>query len=213
MPTRKPKPCIGVLTFEVMRVDNVLQLLPAGEFRSRDGRPKECATWKIDGRIADRVIAFAAARQTPFVIDYEHQTLYTEQNGKPAPAAGWFKSMEWRDGVGLFATAPEWTAAAAAHIDAREYRFFSPVFSYDPVSGEVLQMLMGALTNNPGIDGMQDVVAAMSARFLDPDQPEEVRVNETLKKLLAAIGLAETTTEADALSTVVALNRHRGQPS
>src|SRR5690606_17995947 len=80
-----------------------IQLLPAGAFRARDGRPEKIPHWFIDGDIAAAVIARAASRKTPLVIDYEHQTLLTEQNGQPAPAAGWFREMEWRDGAGLFA--------------------------------------------------------------------------------------------------------------
>lgn len=209
MPTRANQPRIGALTFEVKRAGNALQLTPVGPFRSRDGRPAECAAWNIDAAIAQRVIARAAARQTPFVIDYEHQTLYTEKNGQPAPAAGWFKGLEWRDGEGLFASDAEWTAKASAHIDAREYLYFSPVFSYHPQTGEVLQMLMGALTNNPGIDGMQEVVA-LAARFIDPPT-EEVRMPELLKKLLAALGLAETATEQDALAAMTALKTKADQ--
>jgi phage I-like protein len=77
------------------------------------------------------LIAAADARQTPYVIDYEHQTLRSAKNGLPAPASGWFKKLEWREGVGLFAVDVEWTDAAAAAIDAGEYRFISPVFLYD----------------------------------------------------------------------------------
>lgn len=175
-----------------------IQLLPAGEFAARDGRPGDGRTWKIDAAQAATLIAAANSRKTPYVIDYEHQTLHAERNGRPAPAAGWFKTLEWRDGKGLYATDVEWTERAAAMIQAGEYKFLSPVFVADVASGAVVEMLMAAVTNNPALDGMD----AVAARF---SEPPETPMNETLKKLLAALGLPENTVEADALTAVAAL--------
>ena len=73
------------------------RILPAGNFRTRDGRPKEIAHWRIDRQIASEVIALANLRKDDFVIDYDHQTL----SGKGGAAAGWFKGLEWREGDGL----------------------------------------------------------------------------------------------------------------
>lgn len=182
-----------------------LQILPAGTFRARDGRPAEVPAWKLDAEQAARVIATAARQQTRIVIDYEHQTLRAEKNGQPAPAAGWIdpQKLEWRDGQGLFARDVEWTAAAAAHIAAGEYRYFSPVFEYDKRTGAVLALRLGALTNNPGLDGMAAVaLSALSTHLIDEEIPA---VNETLKKLLAALGLPEATSEETALTAVAAL--------
>jgi phage I-like protein len=201
---------IAALTLDVKSGTEV-QLMPAGEFRARDGRPDGIKGWFIDTALAARVIAQAAARKTPFVIDYEHQTLLTDKNGQPAPAAGWFSKLEWRDGDGLYAIDVEWTAKARAMIDAQEYRFLSPVFSYDPKRGDVLQMLHAALTNVPALDGMAEVAAA-AARYFDPVQlEEEPLMNELLKKLLAALGLQETATEEAALSAVTALKTKADQ--
>lgn len=170
-----------------------IQLLPAGpEFRARDGRPKGIAGWKIDGAIAERVIARAAARKTPFVIDYEHQTLAAEHNGQAAPASGWFEGgrLEWREGAGLYAVDVAWTAKAKAHIDDREYKFISPVFSYDPKTGEVLQLQMAAITNNPGLDGM-DAVVAMAQEFFTRDGGEGMDIDAARKWLERAIARHE----------------------
>ena len=183
-----------------------VQLLPAGVFRSSDGsgRPADAPHWKLDGAIAARLIARAAAKANPMVIDYEHQTLYAEKNGQPAPAAGWFvgKSLEWRDGQGLFALDPAWTRPAAAMIANEEYKFISPVFEYDRATGEVLDIRMAALTNNPGLTGMAAVALTALNDFSTEEDPP---VNETLKKLLAALGLAETIGEAEAVSAAAAL--------
>ena len=199
------KTSVAALASALPADGQAVQLLPAGVFRSNDGsgRPADAPHWKLDGAAAARLIARVAAKANPLVIDYEHQTLYAEKNGQKAPAAGWFagKSLQWRDGVGLFAVDPEWTPAAAGHIASREYRFISPVFEYDRASGEVLDLRMAALTNNPGLSGM----AAVALTALNDFSTQEEHVNETLKKLLAAIGLAEDAGEADAMAAVAAL--------
>ncbi|WP_420996233.1 phage protease [Cupriavidus sp. 30B13] len=157
---------IARLSVEIRPGSNELQLMPAGPFRSRDGRPKECDAWHIDASTAAALIEQANARQTPYVIDYEHQTLTAATSGHPAPASGWFSKMEWREGEGLFAIDVEWTERAATMIAAREYRYISPVFSYDPKTGAVGQLLHAALTNNPAIDGMDDVSIAAASRLM-----------------------------------------------
>ncbi|WP_281424767.1 phage protease [Paludibacterium yongneupense] len=115
-------------------------------------------------------------------------------------AAGWFKNLEWRDGQGLFATDVEWTPAAAKAIADHEYRFISPVFRFDPQTGDVQQIYMAALTNNPGLDGMQSV--ALSAFLSSQKEPP---MNKLLEALLAQLGLSTQTPDDQALA---ALNAH-----
>src|SRR5690606_27549845 len=80
-----------------------IQVIPAGAFRARDGRPKDVPFWRMDTAAAKSVIdAFSAEQYRP-VVDYEHQTLHAESNGKDAPAAGWIQQLEWREGDGLYA--------------------------------------------------------------------------------------------------------------
>lgn len=202
---------LAALSFSLAPGAAEIQLTPAGPtFRSGDGsgRPADVPAWRIDAAIAARLTAQLAARKNPLVIDYEHQTLLADQNGKPAPAAGWFKALEWREGQGLFATGVEWTASAAAMIAAGEYRYLSPVFEYNRQTGEVQAVRMAALTNNPGLDGMSAVALKAINDFADSTdfQPEEsTPMNETLKKLLATLGLPGDSLEADALSAVAAL--------
>jgi len=207
----KKSTALAVLSFQLTPGSSgAVQLTPAGPaFRSADGsgRPVDVAAWRIDADIAARVIARHAAHVNQLVIDYEHQTLLSEKNGQPAPAAGWFSGVEWREGQGLFAAVVEWTDKAAAMIQAGEYRYISPVFEYDRTTGEVLFVRMAALVNAPGLDGMSAVaLSAALADYPTPDfQPEEDLMNETLKKLLAAIGLPADALEADALTAVAAM--------
>lgn len=185
----------------------MLQLTPAGTFKPNDGRELKPGAWRIDAASAQHVIERFKTRGKPPVIDYEHQTLKKEQNGQPAPAAGWIRDLRWVDGQGLYAVA-ELTARARDYIKAGEYLYFSPVFEYDEITGTVLAVHMGALTNDPGISGMEplSLVAAATAAFLpSTPPPKEPSVNPLLKALLAALGLPETTTEPAAIAALTAL--------
>ncbi len=194
-------------TFELGRVaSNEIQLLPAGLFRATDGRPEKLAGWKMDAAIAARIIAAVAALNRNLVIDYEHQTLHAETNGQPAPAAGWFKTLEWREGKGLFATDVEWTARAKEMIEAGEYKYISPVFTFNPKTGEVGQLQLAALTNYPGLDGMAEVLARAAARFNDDSTSQEKStMNKLLLAVLAALSLPNTGTEDEAIAGLATL--------
>lgn len=185
-----------------------LQATPAGQFKPSDGREMEVPAWNINRAVAAKVISRFQARKTPPVVDYEHQTLHKEKNGQPAPAAGWIRAMEWREGEGLFVRV-ELTARAASYVGTNEYLYFSPVFLYHPKTGDVLDVQMGALTNFPAIDGMEalSLRAAASAMFgidLNDLNDEEPQMNELLKAVRAALGLSETATEAEAAAALSA---------
>ena len=141
-----------------------VQLTPAGDFRPSDGRSIPTGKWHIDQAVANRAIAAFRSRKTPNVVDYEHQTLHKEKNGQPAPAAGWFKDLEWHEGIGLFGLV-QLTARAQRAIQDGEYRYVSPVFSYDESTGDVLDIKMAAITNTPAIDGMEPLARQAAATF------------------------------------------------
>lgn len=205
---------IAVCTFQVPSPGadglTLIQFTPAGTFGPADGRKLDVPAWRIDAASAQHVIASHAARTQPVVIDYEHQTLHKEANGQPAPAAGWLRDLRWVDGEGLFG-AVALTARARQAIDDKEYLYFSPVFEY-ATDGTVLAVHMGALTNNPGIHGMQplSLLAAATAAFLpanhlNPIIHQEQSVNHLLAALLASLGLPATTTEETAIAALTAL--------
>ena len=127
-------------------------------------------------------------------MDYEHQTINAAENGKPAPAAGWIESLE-AGPDGLYATV-KWPDAARAFIQADEYRYISPVFSFDPETGAVLELKSAALTNYPALDGMD----AVTARAED-DPPMK---KETLEALRHFFGLAADADEDAALAALKA---------
>lgn len=180
-----------------------IQLTPAGFFRAVDGRPTDAPNgWFIDADTASSIVAQVAALQNDLVIDYEHQTLHKEKNGQPAPAAGWFKRLEWREGSGLWAVDVKWTPQAEAAILSGQYRYLSPVFEYEPLSGRVRSMRMAAITNSPGLDGLQSLASLTLDQFnqLQPQQEDQ-----PMKELLAKLGLPDTATETEALAALTAI--------
>ena len=142
-----------------------IQLTPSGQFKAKDGRPHGLNGWNVTPNNAASIVSLANQQDDSFVIDYEHQTLHARQNGQPAPAAGWFKNLEYREGLGLFATDVQWTDKAALAIQNKEYRYISPVISYDNKTGNVQKIHMAALVNNPALDGMKDLTALAEQHF------------------------------------------------
>lgn len=131
------------------------RVMPAGEFRPQDGRPLK-TSWKLTPERGMQVVVVAALREIDYVIDYEHQTLNKAKNGQPAPAAGWFRKLEMRPD-GLYVIDARWTDNAKQMIKAGEYRFISPVFRFDPTTGDVLSLEGLALTNDPALHGLTDL--------------------------------------------------------
>ncbi len=206
-----------------------IKLLPAGEFAARDGRPGNLpdsgsAVWRLDDAQGAALAAAlnAQAASVALVIDYEHQTLLSKENGQPAPAAGWMRHFEFIAGDGLYATGVEWTAKAAAMLAAQEYRYRSPVFAFDPVSGQVQALHSLALTNNPGLDVLPVLAALAQAAFLpaspkpasqpaaQPNSPSTVLPPKEFSlmnkvALCVALSMASESTDESVLAAVAAL--------
>lgn len=170
-----------------------IQLIPAGSFRSSDGRPEDVPAWQLTAASAEQLLLQAANRANPYLIDFEHQTLLSKQNGQPAPAAGWFTALDYRPGTdakaGLWATGVAWTARARAMIAAGEYKFISPVFTYD-ASGCITRLLHAALTNDPALDGM----AAVAAAYQHTPTTEALMMDDLIERLQYLLNLPITTT-------------------
>lgn len=183
-----------------------VQLIPAGEFEGVDGRPGDGLTWKLPNAAGRALVVKLNARhaKTAFQLDYEHQLLLSEQNGKPAPASAWINKFEWRDDDGLYGKSVRWTSNARAFINADEYRYISPVIAYDKTTGEVVDLLNAALVGRPNILGMNPVtqeVARLNAFF----NQEQNTMSELLKALLKQLGLAESATQEQAVAALSAI--------
>jgi phage I-like protein len=196
--SKSTAPKIAACTFELHSSAAGVHLLPDGEFRTADGsgRPEECAAWRMGPDIAARVIRFAALKTRDTVIDYEHALLKSKETGHEAPAAGWWSNgLAYVPGKGMIATGVTWCERAKSMIDAKEYRFISPVFAYDEKTGDVLAILHFSLTNDPALDGLDEVALAAASAQLSPT-PSEILMepNEIMERLIYFLSLPITTT-------------------
>ncbi|WP_416242754.1 phage protease [Azospira sp. APE16] len=211
---------IGALSFELMTgtgdAPTEAHLLPPGPFRAMDGRPGnmdgvQCQDWQLNAAIAARVIALASSRKNDILIDFEHQSLRSADNGKRVEAAGWIpRTLEWREGKGLYALNISWVGDTASLIVSKKYRYLSAIFLFDVLTGEVLEILSVGLTNTPGLDGLDalaDLARKQSAISTEKeaDMADQTQVTaltserDGLKTQVAAL-----TTERDGLSAKVA---------
>ena len=123
-----------------------IELLPAGVFYGRDGR----GPFRLDDPVA--VIASTTAMQMAagLPIDYDHATDFGAPEGRPAPAAR-LDSRTRGARRGRMGPGRMDAMRAAGSIVAREYRYVSPVFQFDPKDGSVTRLLRAGLTNNPNL--------------------------------------------------------------
>lgn len=171
-----------------------IELLPAGVFNGRDGRGPFLVEDPANVIAATRALAMAAG----LPIDYDHATDFGAPAGRPAPAAGWIVAFAVR--AGAVWGRVEWTARAAGAISAREYRYVSPVFQFDPANGRVTRLLRAGLTNNPNL-----YLTAIAAAATRAASPEESMMEEFLNKLREILGLDPDSAPDDVLAAVSAL--------
>lgn len=154
-----------------------VQLFQSGTNSGRDGRGPYI--------LADASAVIQASRAyhggADIPIDYDHQSVWCRENGRPAPAAGWIKELAARSD-GLWGRV-EWTPQAAEYLSNKQYRYLSPYFNYTP-SGNVARVLSAALTNNPNLE-----LAALASQL------PGANVNKFLETLAKAMGLPQGATE------------------
>ena len=155
-----------------------IELLPAGVFYGRDGR----GPFRLDDPAAVIDSTTAMQMNAGLPIDYDHATDFGAPEGRPAPAAGWIRELEVRDGAVWGRV--EWTARAANSIVAREYRYVSPVFQFDPRDGSVTRLLRAGLTNNPNLH-LTAIAASRTATKASNARDERMEFpTEELRELL-----------------------------
>lgn len=168
-----------------------IQLIAFGTHTLRDGRGPFILA---DRAQAEKVVAATKDHlgKTEMMVDYDHQSVFGVKDGVggQAKAAGWIKSLSVEDD-GIWATV-EWTEAAAASIQAREYRYLSPYFSFDKKSGRVTRINNVGLVNVPAFD-----LEALAASLSTTEENEM-----SLKKIAAALGLADDADEAAVLAAI-----------
>lgn len=163
-----------------------VQLVPAGpRIMGRDGR-----WWMMSDpqAVADR---FDPTKEPQ--IDIEHSSEIKAPMGEPAPAVGWIKGIEVRDGA-LWGRV-EWTPAGSEIVATRAYRYLSPVFTYDMATGEIGRIVSVGLTNQPNLE-----MAALNRA--EEENPMD-------RAVLEALGLPAAATAQDALIAINAIKSER----
>ena len=226
-----PRSHFAALAFEIeldgqagvgVSAPSCMRVIPDGQFQAMDGRPGSlpgAAThWVLNADAAADVISRFMAAGLKVVVDYEHQTMKTAENGLPAPAACWITALTYEPSTpanggrgGLMATI-EWTGAGRAYVEAQQYRYVSPVFLFDQDTGVVQALHSVALTNKPALNVLGEI-AALAALSYDTDflrrlpgsgstTNEENTMDKT--KVLVALGLAPDTGDDTALTALTA---------
>jgi phage I-like protein len=170
-----------------------IELLPAGVFYGRDGR----GPFRLDDPAVVIESTRALQMSAGLPIDYDHATDFGAPEGRPAPAAGWIRELADRSGA-LWGRV-EWTARAAHSIVAREYRYVSPVFQFDPKTGAVTRLLRAGLTNNPNLHLTAIAAAQVVAAKHDIRSDSMEFPIQELRELL---DLEESASSADVIAKV-----------
>lgn len=171
-----------------------IQLLPAGTVQPMDGRP----AWTVTDAAALIRGSLATAAGGMLTIDYDHAMDLAAPRGERAPAAGWITALESRaDGIW---GRVDWTGPGSAAVAAREYRFFSPSFHFDPDTRRVTRILGGALVNRPALPQLPALTHTTHGEPMD----------EFLKALRKALGLPDS---ADQGAVLAAVQQARSQSS
>jgi phage I-like protein len=156
---------IAALTLPLV-IGNPQVIIPFGTFDAEGGSLKGTGPWNLSDSDGYALVNKANSG-IDIVIDYEHQTLLAQENGRPAPASGWIIAggLSWQPGIGVVANSIRWTPDAAEMIKTGAYRFLSPVFSYSQ-DGVPKALLSVALTNTPALTTLQELAIAANNRGL-----------------------------------------------
>ena len=175
--------CAVELAFEGKAAPDWVQLTPVGpDISARDGR-------RFRLTMSEQIIAAFTTLDKDLPIDVEHASEVRASRGLDAPAFGWITAMEIRDGAIWGKTS--WTDQGAAWVTARAYRFLSPAFLADKITGEMVAITSAGLTSTPAFK-MKELARAGT-----------IQENENLDKAIAeALGLDASATAAQAVARI-----------
>lgn len=159
-----------------------VELVPPGKVVALDGR-------KFNNSKPQAVVDKFNANTLDLPIDWEHSSEIKAPEGDEAPAAGWINKLEVREGS-IWGRV-EWTERGTASLISKEYRYISPAFMHTK-TGVVTELVSVGLTNKPALDQLAAVAHAKPGtgeNIMDP-------------KILAALGLSPTATDAEVLVAI-----------
>ena len=177
-----------------------VQLAPFGDFKgvlhSTDGKTKPIVQ-HLDRAAFDRILnAWTADGSPELLVDVDHDSC----EGGSTKAFAWASNLRIEEG-GLFADF-KFTDAGAAAVNAREYRFVSPVFDCGD-DGQVLALSSVALTNRPNLP----VSCVLNRESTGDINVEDNKGKPNMEKILSALGLGPDASEDDAVAAVEALQK------
>ncbi|MBV7262569.1 peptidase [Photobacterium sp. WH24] len=178
--------CFEIPSFADGDLPQWLKLLPAGEMTGHDGR-------RFVNAFPETVLQFFTADGRDIALDIEHATEIKGPAGEPAPAQGWFNTLEIRNGE-IWGKI-DFNADGSKLISGKNYRYISPAFYHD-AHGNILGISSVGLTNKPNLD-----LPALNQE-------------QTLMKLSAAIAAAlslnaETATDVEAVTAIEQLKNDK----
>jgi phage I-like protein len=174
---------------ETAAIPEWIEIIPAGmTVNGIDGR-----NWINDS--PEQVIAKFNGRNKPGVIDWEHATEHRAPVGLEAPAAGWIDRLEIRDGA-IWGHV-EWTDRAKQQIAAKEYRFISPVFTYEKTTRRIVEITSVALTNQPNLN----------ITALNQNGAQFVRITPEERRAAELLGVSEEDLQRTKQADLSAMNR------
>lgn len=168
----------------------VIQLFKMGAHPTRNGKPKVV---RVDSLAhAEQIVATASAyhRDNEMVVDFDHQTVHAARTGTRAEAAGWSPRL-FATEQGVFAEV-DWNDDARIAIQAKRYRYISPVFTHD-AQGRVICPINAALTNTPSLDLVALATALSTAEGTD---------SMNYGPIAKALGLGEDASEEEILRAI-----------
>ncbi len=117
--------------------------------------PREGTITGRDGRIflhdqPGNIIKEFNQGKVDLPIDLEHSTQLKAPNGEPALAVGWIKKLTMNP-YGTVWAAIEWNQKGRGLIEAKAYRYISPVFAIESGTKRIVKLISAGLTNKPNL--------------------------------------------------------------
>lgn len=156
-----------------------IQLTPAGEFSSCDGRGPF---------VADEEAIFKAAKGRKLPVDINHAIDIKGAKGEPSPAVGWIEELQARD-TGIWGRV-NWTDTGKDILKRKEYGAISPVLiTMKDKPSIVVEIARASLCNDPGLPQLNRLFNKNGENAMD-------------KELRAALELSEDAADEAVLEAV-----------
>lgn len=177
--------------------------------------PREFRIWKAGENPTDKglhiltkeslaaILEDQERRQNLYSIDVDHLSLDASAPPGVRRAVGWHR-LEGRDGE-LWAVDVQWTdeVRGGLECDPPAWRYFSPAYSVNQKTGEILSYTNTALTNNPATWGLQALATRTSK---GPTMPTMAELKAALKAMAEG---ADGEEKKDAAKMLAALDEHK----